>query len=400
MSFQKYKVKDNAFSTLLVWISASTTSLQVQAGQWDRFPSNNFIATLVEYEISWDETSPVVKREKILVSNNSTDTFVITRWFDWDVPVSFEAWDFIYLNVVSKIIEDIQDEATRLENEKLNKTWALRAWLTNWRLLLINWSWAETELALWTAWQVLISQWTTSNPIWQSPSVDIAWLSSTTSIAWTDDFIVRTSAWNRKITKTNLENNLDVITWKTATTTPIWSDTAVINTSAGNRNTTLLNLTKWLQEATETLKWTVERATNAQATAWTDTTRYITPKQAKDNYENVYDTINISRVYSAENGNVIYNHSLWRTPKQIKINWGILEWDINFGTYIAWKQWSVALINSWAIQSTSAVILWYANWTLRQTWIISNVTSTNFTITWTRNSSIANTGLFNISLIA
>ena len=227
MSFQKYNVKDNAFSTLLVWISASATSLQVQSSAWDLFPWSNFIATLVQYETPWDETTAVVKREKVLVTNNATDTFTITRGFDWDTPVSFDAWDFIYLNVVSKIIEDIQDEATRLESDKLDSSWELRTWLTNWRLLLINWSWVETELALWSAWQVLISQWTTSNPIWQAPSVDINWLDEVTSITWTDDFLVRTDDWNRKITKENLEFNLWLLTsfWD-------WSDWDITITTA------------------------------------------------------------------------------------------------------------------------------------------------------------------------
>ena len=241
MSFQNYNITDNAYSTLLTWITASATSLQVQAGDWDLFPSGNFIATLVQYETLWDETSDVVKREKVLVSNNASDTFTISKWFDWDTPVSFDAWDFIYLNVVSAIVEDIQDEVERLETDKLDSNWELRTWLTAYRLLLINSSWNETELALWTSGQVLISQWTTSNPTWQAPSVDIAWL--------------------------------------TATTTPIWSDLAVIYDWSGNKKTTLTNLTKWLQEASETVKWTVERATDAEAEAWTDTTRYVTPSQ-------------------------------------------------------------------------------------------------------------------------
>lgn len=38
-----------------------------------------------------------------------------------------------------------------------------------------------------------------------------------------------------------------------------------------------------LQDASETVKGLVERATDAEATAGSDTTRYITPKQMKDN---------------------------------------------------------------------------------------------------------------------
>ena len=37
-------------------------------------------------------------------------------------------------------------------------------------------------------------------------------------------------------------------------------------------------------EANESTKGTVEKATDAEVQAWTDENRYITPKQAKDNY--------------------------------------------------------------------------------------------------------------------
>lgn len=121
MAFVKYNTKDNAYSTLLVGISAGALSVQIQAGNGTRFPSSNFIATIVQYTTLGDETSAVIKREKVLVSNNATDTFTITRGFGGDTPVAFNAGDFIYLHSVSAIITDIQDEVTRLETDKLAK---------------------------------------------------------------------------------------------------------------------------------------------------------------------------------------------------------------------------------------------------------------------------------------
>ena len=55
------------------------------------------------------------------------------------------------MNVVSEIIEDIQDEVTRLEDDKLDITTynsTTRDNLTPYRLLYIDSSGAETELAL------------------------------------------------------------------------------------------------------------------------------------------------------------------------------------------------------------------------------------------------------------
>lgn len=354
MTFQKYKVTDNGFSTLLVWISAGATSLQVQASAWDLFPASNFISTLVQYETPWDETSAVVKREKVLVSNNATDTFTITRGFDGDTPVSFNAWDFIYLNVVSKIIEDIQDEVTRLESDKLNiATYnsTTRDDLTAYRLLYIDWTWTETQLALWTAGQVLISQWATSNPIWQAPSVDIAWLTATTNLEWTDDFLVRTSAWNRKISRDNMTENL--------------------------------------KEATETTKWVVERATDAEATAWTDTTRYISPKQAKDNYEQKSEVIVSNRANNTASWTVTYNHNLWKIPKLIQVYSTMqlnLSWDNNSFWAYDWvnNRCSYSRVGTLgSLVSNSNSIISYDSTNKWQVWVIHNLTNTTFQVVWT-----------------
>ena len=91
MAFVKYNTKDNANSTLLVGISAGALSIGIQAGQGTRFPSSNFIATIVQYTTVGDESTPVIKREKILVTNNATDTFTVTRGFGGDTPVAFNA---------------------------------------------------------------------------------------------------------------------------------------------------------------------------------------------------------------------------------------------------------------------------------------------------------------------
>lgn len=51
-----------------------------------------------------------------------------------------------------------------------------------------------------------------------------------------------------------------------------------------NVDYTWVDLTSNISAATEVLAWVVERATDLEATTWSDTTRYITPKQVKDNY--------------------------------------------------------------------------------------------------------------------
>jgi len=199
MAFVKYNTKDNANSTLLVGISAGALSLGVQASEWARFPSSNFIATIVQYTTVGDETTAVVKREKVLVSNNATDTFTITRGFDGDTPVAFNAGDSIYLNHVSAIDVDMQDEITRLESAKLNLG-ALRTWLTNaWRLFFSNGSNAETALAFGTSGTVLTSNGTTSAPTFETPTVSIVGLTEDTVGNMDADYLVKYDGTNKKI---------------------------------------------------------------------------------------------------------------------------------------------------------------------------------------------------------
>ena len=81
MAFQNYNTKNDAISTLLAGISASATSVQVQSADGAKFPSLNFVATIIQYTNKADRTSAIVKKEKVLVSTNATDTFTITRGF-------------------------------------------------------------------------------------------------------------------------------------------------------------------------------------------------------------------------------------------------------------------------------------------------------------------------------
>ena len=175
MAFKNYNIKDNAFSTLLTWISASDTTIELESGDCDKFPASNFILTLVQYETTWDESTTLQQSEKVLCTSRSDDTLTVTRWFDWDSPLDFDAWDNVYLNVVAKITEDIQDEVVRLETDKLNSNWELRTWLSNHKIIYTDNNWNENELALWWEWTVLTSTWPTSNPEFSSPSWVITW---------------------------------------------------------------------------------------------------------------------------------------------------------------------------------------------------------------------------------
>ena len=146
--------------------------------------------------------------------------------------------------------------------------------------------------------------------------------------------------------------------------------------------------------ASETEKWLVERATDAEVVAWTDTTRYITPKQVKDNYW-MFDIINISRDTSISTSTVTYNHSLWKIPKSIKITsiWNLGSFtsdgwyanNKNYSTYSYYTYSWGAVLNFW--QSTNSSINHQSNTWSGQFWVsgvIQNLTSTTFDIVWTK----------------
>lgn len=231
MTFQNYNTKNDAISTLLAWISASATSVQVQSTDGAKFPTGNFIVTLIQYTNKLDRTSAIVKKEKVLVSTNATDTFTITRGFWGDTPTAFETGDTIVLNVVSEVIEDVQDEViqlrtdftaadTSLNNAKLNK-WALRTGLAGvWKMFFSNGSNNEVELAIGSAWYVLQSNGAASNPSWEVPTVNINSLSESASpiSSWFGIFYNGSS--NVKVLLSNLYKATTNIPW---TSTTIWT---------------------------------------------------------------------------------------------------------------------------------------------------------------------------------
>lgn len=122
MVFEKFDITDGAYSNLAVGLVAIDASLQFDTGEGARFKNGvcKQILTIVQYTIADDPTSPIVKFEKVLMTNRSGDTGAITRGYDGTTATSFNTWDRVYWNVVIKIITDIQDELTRINTDKLD----------------------------------------------------------------------------------------------------------------------------------------------------------------------------------------------------------------------------------------------------------------------------------------
>jgi len=334
MTFENYKVKDNAQWQLLVGISAIETNIVLKSGQWWRFPST-FPSILTLEKV--DENDVVIQREKVLCTNKSWDTLVVTRWFDWDIPLVFDVDDFCSLYVTSAKEKDQDDEIVRLETAKLNKSWALRTWLTASRILHTDWSGNEAWLALGTDWQVLYS-----NLTWSAPTTDINWLDNDDTLTASTDKLVFYDA----------------------------------SASVNKKRTAM---------ASETIHWLVKKATNAQAIARTDTTSYLTPSHLP-----LVSTLLCNVVIYTFNwsssvlANINIAHWLWRIPRGAIVRF---EW----GGSIAWRtwwmmsyDWTTIVQKCWNDQTDAYedYFAWFSPWGSSNwnKWTITAITTTNVTL--------------------
>lgn len=101
----------------------------------------------------------------------------------------------------------------------------------NWKVFYTNWSWVTTELALWAATKVLTSNWATSAPSFESPSLDINSISEKISLDLNDEFVIYDpiSGVNKKV-KGSTVNWFNLLAWEDITqgnSLCIWDWTAL-----------------------------------------------------------------------------------------------------------------------------------------------------------------------------
>lgn len=130
MVYNKFNHKNNAICLLSLDIE-DDASVLIGQGNYNRFPTANFVITVTET----DSDGAVTARENMLISTRSGATFnVATRAYE-PVPIDDDATSSIQQplpfrggvavieNVMSTaVIEDEQNEITRLETDKFNKS--------------------------------------------------------------------------------------------------------------------------------------------------------------------------------------------------------------------------------------------------------------------------------------
>ena len=150
MAYVKYSGTNLASGTLLAGISAGATSLILSTGQGDLFPTTFPFKVKLE---QFDSNVPprVVKREIVKCTNRVGDTLTIVRSHEacpsaynsttqTTTAYAFNALDTVNVIATADMIDDIQDEVTRLETDKVNVTGGF------WKSLYRNATGVLTEL--------------------------------------------------------------------------------------------------------------------------------------------------------------------------------------------------------------------------------------------------------------
>ena len=105
--FVKYETADNAFWRLGGAVNTTQTTITLSSSQNIPAGAKTWIWTLTQYANDWT----VFKFEKVKVTNNVTWTLTVVRWFDGTTAETFNQDDYIFLNVCSEIIKDLQEQA-------------------------------------------------------------------------------------------------------------------------------------------------------------------------------------------------------------------------------------------------------------------------------------------------
>ncbi len=333
MTYNKFTLENLAQWTLDGNISAWATTL-VLDWQGDLFPTTfPFICKIEQFT-----ATNVTKREIVKCTGRTWNTLTIVRSFE-SCPADYTAttltttaFAFLDGDVVSLIeskatIKDIQDEVTRLENDKLNITafnTSLRTWLTADRILFVNSSWDESEIVLWDSWKYLMSNWATADPTFETAVVADA----TTTTKW----VVEKATW------------AETVSW-TADKFPDASDIKdtylmVANSISLTRDSTatwaVINYAHWLGKIPKFITFTmpsISNSTNASS-YWT----YVTATNAN---LSVY-------VPYASNNTAITTASC--------ISYWAGDWN--------WQFWAVT-----ALDATNITITWTKSWS--PTWTLN-----------------------------
>lgn len=118
MASKRYNLADNAYGILQTGINSSVWTISLSSSV--SLPTGNYIWTLVQYGTDGFPS----KNEKVYVASTAGSVITVTRWYDGSTPQSFNSGDYIFLNVVSEIIDDVHlriDEINTANNTRFTE---------------------------------------------------------------------------------------------------------------------------------------------------------------------------------------------------------------------------------------------------------------------------------------
>lgn len=277
MTYVKYKTKDYAEWQFLVWFTSGDLSFQLKAWQGARFPTlswEKFIGTCEKRS-----GSTVTSKERVLVTARSTDTFTITRSYGWDTALDFDADDYFCLHVNSDVIVDIQDEVTRLETDKLDT-----ADYQNWTpIYAASSAWSDTyaitltpAIASYQTWQKFRFKADVANT-WAA-TLNVNGLGAKTIKKKNDQDLATWDIEAGQIVEVSYDGtNMQMLSQVASNETiDITSQTEDVTGDMDSDYLLEYDSSAW---ANRKVKPSVWKSSNAEADAWSSTSKFVTPAQ-------------------------------------------------------------------------------------------------------------------------
>lgn len=254
MAFEKYWVWDNIQAQLDGWINNTQTTLTVK--NWTNPPANwvlKIMLTITKFNLDWT----INKFEKALLTNKSGNNLTVTRGCNGTTATTFDNDDYIFLNITAIVIQDLQDEVTRLETAKENTA---NKWQANWYASLDSW-WKVPSAQLpsyvddiievanfsalpWTGetWKIYITLDTWSQYRWSwSAYIQINWY-----ISWPEWFLIN---WQivTSVSSWNLTVAIKTLAWTDSSTSdPVYCRIDwVVRSITSALSITLITWTNW-----------------------------------------------------------------------------------------------------------------------------------------------------------
>ena len=292
-------------------------------------------------------------------------------WSKVIISDNYQFWADIISSLNSKVDWDTQPFPS------YTTSWRDALTASNWMVIYNSTTWELNQYISWS-WSA-ISAWSTQPNASLTVAGKVELSTDSEITAWTATW------WTWASLVITPEQQKKSISLKWAWTTFWDTDEIVVNISWVDYRITWANLRESIAASTAN-KGTVEMATDAEVTTWTDETRYVNPKQIKNNTNTVSYTGTFWTTWTTS-----ITHWLWRIPKRIDVftvfNTSSQFPSNSWGNYCLSWNFCIAKSNTtwWLI--SGYCIFEDVNWDISDSYgLINNVWTTTFDLVYTQST--------------